>query len=119
MGQAYEANDPMVETVPAKIPATHTIVSETPVRVAPIVHTAPVVQHVPEVAEISNTVVRSVASVPIKKKRVKKLDTLDGSYWTATPTKRRRTRQTMKKSPTPRPTTVRRSVRIAARNAVV
>ena len=72
MGQAYEANDPMVETVPAKIPATHTIVSETPVRVAPIVHTAPVVQHVPEVAEISNTVVRSVASVPIKKKRVKK-----------------------------------------------
>lgn len=53
-----------------------------------------------------------------KKKRVKKLDTLDGSYWTATPTKRR-TRQTTKKSPTPSPTTVRRSARIAARNAVV
>ena len=54
-----------------------------------------------------------------KKKRVKKLDTLDGSYWTATPTKRR-TRQTTKKSPTPSPTpVVRRSARIAARNAVV
>ena len=54
-----------------------------------------------------------------KKKRVKKLDTLNGSYWTATPTKRR-TRQTTKKSPTPSPTpVVRRSARIAARNAVV
>jgi len=55
-----------------------------------------------------------------KKKRVKKLDTLDGSYWTATPTKRR-TRQTTKKSPTPSSPTpvVRRSARIAARNAVV
>ena len=54
-----------------------------------------------------------------KKKRVKKLDTLDGSYWAAAPTKRR-TRQTRKKSPTPSPTpVVRRSARIAARNAVV
>ena len=77
MGHGYETNDPMVETVPAKIPATHTIVGAqtTPVHVAPIVHTAPVVQTVPKIS--NNTVVAPsvVASVPIKKKRVKKAKT--------------------------------------------
>ena len=46
MGQGYETNDPMVETVPAKVPAIHTIVSQpTSVQnLAPIVHTQAVTQ---------------------------------------------------------------------------
>ena len=77
MGQGYETNDPMVETVPTKIPATHTIISQTtPVHVAPIVHTAPVVQTVSEIYN-NHTAQSSVVAppVPIKKKRVKKAKT--------------------------------------------
>ena len=73
MGQGYETNDPMVETVPAKVPAIHTIVSQpTSVQnLAPIVHTQAVTQA--SELPVQSSVVAAPAPVqPIKKKRVKK-----------------------------------------------